>query len=73
MAEQKSAKAGWYPHPVMADTLRYWDGEKWTDQVAPAIKNSRKMPGQTLPTWAITTLVVVLTIAALLFVFSLLV
>lgn len=27
--------AGWYPHPTMAGTQRYWDGAKWTDNVAP--------------------------------------
>lgn len=28
--------AGWYPDPKMADTQRYWDGERWSDHVAPA-------------------------------------
>ena len=32
----KKAPAGWYPHPSMADTRRYWDGTKWTDNIAPA-------------------------------------
>lgn len=27
--------AGWYPDQKVAGILRYWDGEKWTDQVAP--------------------------------------
>jgi hypothetical protein len=27
--------AGWYPHPTMAGTQRYWDGERWTDTIAP--------------------------------------
>ncbi|MGH3345538.1 MAG: DUF2510 domain-containing protein [Nocardioides sp.] len=27
--------AGWYPHPWMADTNRYWDGTAWTDHIAP--------------------------------------
>lgn len=27
--------AGWYPHPTMADTRRYWDGARWTDHIAP--------------------------------------
>lgn len=31
----KSAGPGWYPHPSMAGTQRYWDGSKWTDHVAP--------------------------------------
>lgn len=30
-----AAPAGWYPHPDMADTVRYWDGQQWTGQVAP--------------------------------------
>ena len=29
------APAGWYPHPTMVDTQRYWDGHHWTDHVAP--------------------------------------
>lgn len=27
--------AGWYPDPEQAQTRRYWDGERWTDQRAP--------------------------------------
>lgn len=27
--------AGWYPHPTMAQTQRYWDGTTWTGEVAP--------------------------------------
>lgn len=30
------AAAGWYPHPSMVDTQRYWDGQRWTDHIAPA-------------------------------------
>lgn len=26
---------GWYPHPDMARTLRYWNGADWTGEVAP--------------------------------------
>ncbi len=33
---QRSPEAGWYPHPSMANTRRYWDGERWTDHIAPA-------------------------------------
>lgn len=29
--------AGWYPHPDMAQTLRYWDGSEWTDKIAPVM------------------------------------
>lgn len=35
MTEQRAAP-GWYPHPSMAGTQRYWDGAGWTDHVAPA-------------------------------------
>lgn len=35
MSDQ-SPPAGWYPHPTMADTLRYWDGDAWTEHIAPA-------------------------------------
>lgn len=39
MSERQSAAAGsapgWYDDPKMAGTLRYWDGARWTDQVAP--------------------------------------
>ncbi len=34
---KRKASAGWYAHPSMADTQRYWDGEKWTDNIAPAV------------------------------------
>jgi signal peptidase I len=37
--EEKSgpkAKPGWYPDDSQVDTVRYWDGESWTDQRAPA-------------------------------------
>ena len=26
---------GWYPHPTMTNTQRYWDGRAWTDHIAP--------------------------------------
>lgn len=26
---------GWYPHPEMPQTVRFWDGATWTGQVAP--------------------------------------
>ena len=34
MTEQ-STRAGWYPDPQQTGTQRYWDGERWTEQVAP--------------------------------------
>lgn len=39
--QQRKADAGWYPHPSMAATQRYWDGEKWTDHIAPASETPR--------------------------------
>lgn len=27
--------AGWYPDPRRPGTQRYWDGRRWTDQIAP--------------------------------------
>lgn len=35
MTDQGRTQAGWYPHPSMPGTRGYWDGEKWTDHVAP--------------------------------------
>ncbi len=35
-SSKPKAPAGWYPHPTMAATRRYWDGEAWTDNIAPA-------------------------------------
>lgn len=35
MSEQPKPPPGWYAHPQMVDTLRYWDGAAWTEQVAP--------------------------------------
>ena len=34
-AQPTKPPAGWYPDPKMAQTQRYWDGEKWGDNVAP--------------------------------------
>lgn len=36
MTQGQTAPAGWYPHPEMASTLRYWDGQAWTEHIAPA-------------------------------------
>lgn len=35
-APEPWAKAGWYPHPDMVATVRYWDGDAWTNHIAPA-------------------------------------
>lgn len=34
--ERTPPSPGWYPDPQMADTVRYWDGSRWTEHVAPA-------------------------------------
>jgi hypothetical protein len=41
----RETPAGWYPHPSMADTQRYWDGQKWTEDIAPMSRVS--VPDQT--------------------------
>lgn len=46
--------AGWYAHPSMADTQRYWDGSKWTDHVAPGRPGVNSSPASRAvdPTYA---------------------
>jgi hypothetical protein len=36
--------AGWYPHPSMAQTRRYWDGAQWTSHIAPAVDGPESSP-----------------------------
>lgn len=43
------APAGWYPHPSMAQTRRYWDGAKWTDHIAPDDTNHSPAPAKPGP------------------------
>lgn len=45
-ATKAKAPAGWYPHPSMADTQRYWDGETWTDHIAPGAASPVSAPQQ---------------------------
>lgn len=35
MDDQQQTPPGWYPRPSMPGSLGYWDGQKWTDHVAP--------------------------------------
>lgn len=35
----------------MADTQRYWDGEKWTDNIAPATKQTETPSGVDFRHW----------------------
>jgi hypothetical protein len=40
--------AGWYPDKDMYNTLRLWDGKKWTDQMVPGLpmpSGRREGPG----------------------------
>lgn len=37
--------AGWYPHPEMANTQRYWDGAAWTEHIAPG-QPARAVPAE---------------------------
>ena len=32
----RTAPAGWYPDPGGAPSLRWWDGGRWTERLAPA-------------------------------------
>lgn len=44
-----TAPAGWYPHPTMTATQAYWDGQAWTEHIAPAVPpTDSPSPGQTL-------------------------
>lgn len=44
MAEEQGSPvrdAGWYPDPERKHTLRYWDGDAWTDDRAPDVPGNR--------------------------------
>lgn len=41
---------GWYPHADYPGALRYWDGGKWTDSLAP--RQGASTPG--IPDWVTT-------------------
>lgn len=45
MSEQ-GPPAGWYPHPEMAGTQRYWNGREWSGDVAPVAPAPFAMPRQ---------------------------
>lgn len=36
------AAPGWYPDTTMAGTQRYWDGERWTEHVAPLTQPAQR-------------------------------
>ena len=56
------AKPGWYPHPQMHDTLRYWDGARWTDHVQPA--RYAGVPKRMQPAQVVGTLLALLIVVA---------
>lgn len=35
MSEQQQTPPGWYPRPSAPGSLGYWDGEHWTEHLAP--------------------------------------
>ena len=37
MPPPPAAAAGWYPDPSGSDSLRYWDGARWTDALSAAV------------------------------------
>lgn len=39
-----TAPAGWYPHPQMVSTVCYWDGEAWSDKIAPGGPGPKNQP-----------------------------
>lgn len=55
METQKPA-AGWYPHPTMTDTRQYWDGDRWTDHIAPAQVSGPGHTGLVTAGWILTFL-----------------
>lgn len=47
----ETAQAGWYPDPSGDTTkLRYWDGERWTDDYADAQPSAQTAPQQPVAT-----------------------
>lgn len=45
METPQKTPPGWYPDPYMANTQRFWDGERWTEQAAPAPPTPKSAPG----------------------------
>ncbi|MGI8940081.1 MAG: DUF2510 domain-containing protein [Iamia sp.] len=54
MTDSSQAAAGWYPQDD--GTQRYWDGDQWTDHIAPgagATEQGAPLTSPKFPTWAI--------------------
>jgi hypothetical protein len=49
--ERTQPALGWYPDPAQAETQRYWDGDKWTEQrasLSSAPSSERPISAQTI-------------------------
>lgn len=42
----RTMPAGWYPDAVQPGQQRYWDGQQWTEHVAPMVQQPPPMPPQ---------------------------
>lgn len=51
--EDKPSEAGWHPHPDLPGTQRYWDGTRWTEDLAPLRSSTGRSP-KTDPVFAWT-------------------
>lgn len=49
MDETARQSSGWFPNPEQPGSLRYWDGERWTNHLAPAAP----APAKDTSTWTI--------------------
>ena len=49
----QSTPPGWYPDPRMTGTQRYWDGERWTDHVAPLAHSPAPASSGGVSVWVI--------------------
>lgn len=54
----------WYPDPSMANTLRYWDGQKWTDHIAPVSEPNGDPSGHMASTAQSRTIAVMIVVGA---------
>jgi len=53
MAEEipsPNVPAGWYPDPTQPGSQRYWDGNEWTDQLAPLPQQAQRSAS---PGWSV--------------------